>query len=231
MKYVVKMFEEYWLRVCEDHMEELYDLEKATVFNTKKAAKNAINDFNMVEYCEILKLEEELPKFLEWKAGGMIRRSLPKLNKSYSRPYNGEGLEDVIDWHLYLKEHEDEISYTDYKTWPDVHEFLDNFYKTESYWEGDYGKLVHSFKLMVSKEANYSKFKKELNKLTPYVSYKEDDYLIFSIFDHELSEYESRYFHYKSDKDCKIMDDRGNTKLKGTLKECFNKIKQYYYYE
>jgi hypothetical protein len=232
MHYVIQMFDDFWLRDGDGQVEEIHDLEAATKFKTKKAAKEVIDSITFAEYCKIKKLSEVLPKFLEWKQGGMVRREIPKIS-GMSRKYDGEGLEEVIAFHKYHHDHEQEVRYEDYRTWPNVDRFLECFYKMERYHSADYTKTMDTFQMKVERTAAYTTFKKELKLLLPHITHiGEDGFAIMSIFDHECSAYESRYFLYNGDKDeHHIKNHYDRVLFTGTLKQCFEEIRARYYYE
>jgi hypothetical protein len=229
--YVIQLFDEYWLRDANDHIDEVYDLEAATQFKTKKAAKALIASVTLSEYCKIQKYADILPDFLEWKKNGMVRREIPKITEE-SRKYDGEGLEEVIAFHKYHHTHQQEIRYKDYATWPDVEDFLECFYKTGHYHSMDATETMTTFSVKVNQTAEYEIFKKELELLVPHVTWFDDGYACMSIFDHECSEYESRYFLFNKDEDKHVIrNHRGSELYSGTLEECFYRISGRYYYE
>ena len=51
--YVIQIFDDYWVRDGEGQVEEIHDLEAATQFKTKKAAKEVISSLTYAEYCKI----------------------------------------------------------------------------------------------------------------------------------------------------------------------------------
>ena len=232
MKYVVKMFDQYWLRECEDHMEEIYDLEQATQYDSKDAAKSAIGRFTYGEYCKIVQYKRALVSFKKWRGAGMIRRELPLVSEDWNRPFNPDvdGLLEVIKFKLFVAENEMQVTQENYNTWPDsLNEYLSCFYDKESYYEDmDTGKLGHTFQIMVTPgKATFEEFKAQLETLMPYVSYKDDDgWLIFPIFDKDLSAYGTRYLHYDPVTEMAHVED-----YQGNLEDCFGAIERYYYYE
>lgn len=230
--YVIQIFDDYWIRDGDGQVEEIHDLEAATQFKTKKAAKEVVNSITHAEYCKIKKLSDELPTFLEWKQDGMVRRELPKISKM-SRKYNKEGLKEVIAFHKYHRDHEDEIRSEDWRTWPNVGHFLECFYDMERYNSEDYATTTDTFKVKVERTAEYKTFKKELKLLLPHITHiDKDGFATMSIFDHELSFHETRYFLYDKDKDeHHIKNHYGRMLFTGTMKQCFEEIRARYYYE
>jgi hypothetical protein len=232
--YVIQLFEDYWLRDGEGQVEEINDLEAATKFKTKKAAKEVVSSITFSEYCKIKNLSDVLPEFLEWKQRGMVRREIPKISKK-SRKYDGEGLEEVIAFHKYHKDHEREVRHEDWSTWPNVGHFLECFHDMERYHSEDYTKTMDTFKLKVERTAEYKTFKKELKILLPHITHiDEDGFAIMSIFDHELSYHETRYFLYDKNSvkdEHHIKNHYDHVLFSGTLKQCFEEIRTRYYYE
>lgn len=230
MQYVVKMFDKYYMKVNEDSIDEIYDLESATIFSSKAAAIEATKEFTMTEHCNVVKHDDVIEDFLKWKDGGMVRRNLPKLNKIYSRDYDNDPLEVVIDWTIYKKEHENKISYEHYTTWPNIGQFCKNFYDVESYYNDDYSNMFHTFRIKVDRDNSFKDFEKEYWLLDSYVTFEDDDGgKIYPIVDHELSEYDSRSLYVDGDS-CKIVG-RFDILFEGTLEECFNEIRSRYYYD
>ena len=94
---------------------------------------------------------------------------------------------------------------------------------------------MDTFKLKVERAAEYITFKKELKILLPHITHiDEDGFAIMSIFDHECSEYESRYFLYDKDPakdEHHIKNHYDRVLFSGTLKQCFEEIRTRYYYE
>lgn len=229
-KWVIQLFKEYWVKEQDNCCLEIYDLEQATQYNTKKEASEFINKTNFVQYSKILRYNDVIEKFLEWKNSGMIRREIPLITSS---KYNGEGLDDVIKFHINHVENENTVSYEDYQTWPNFDKFLIHFYDLQSYHNNDYSELYHTFRLKFDKDGcNFNKFKEELEKLIPYVTYVDaGGDLIFPIFDKDLSEFGTRYFYYNPREDKHTLYESSYRQHKGNLKQIFDIIKNHYYYE
>ena len=239
MKYVIKMFEEYYFRDAGDCVEELYDLEQATIFTSKKSAKEAIHTLaGMGDYCDILKFDDIIEDFRKWKDAGMVRRTLHKVDESKSKKYDGEGLEEVIEHRIWAFNNP-QSRYEDAKTWPDVGHFLENFYDTEFYSNHDYTERYMSFQIKLHKQKSvFSKFKEEMEKLLPHVTYVDEDgegYKIFRVFEHTLGEHGIYSFYYDESQDfhkiVKTTYGSDRDTFKGTLKQCFEKLKKYHYKE
>ncbi len=250
MKYIISLFKNiegrgYFFRDAGDHVEEIYDLEKATIFSSKKAAEEAVKSTKMEEYCKIEKYDDLIEEFLKWKEAGMVRRTIPKINKKVSRPYNGEGLEEVIEFKKYHHTHEAEITYEHWKTWPYLSKFLDNFYDHEFYTNRNYTESYMTFKIKIERnKSSFEKFKEEFDRLIPHVTYKIPgetndgipvEYLCFSIFEHTCSEHGiyNFYFNTFEDKHKIVKTTYGHTRdyFQGTFEECYNEIKSELYYD
>lgn len=224
--YVIKLFENWWVReVDQEVFHEIYDLEKATQYKTKKEAKAFLENITLSEYAEIVKYEDEIDKFLQWKEQGMIRRVL---SMRKSKAYNGEGLKEVIQFHKNNYLDDMSVDYEDYKTWPKINNFMTYFYDIEAYHnKNEFEGLEFTFQIKVEKDCLFSQFKKEIKQLEKHVTYIDDDgYMVFPIFDKDLSQFGTRHFLYNPNEDKHKVEH-----FEGTLKQCFEHIKKHYYYE
>lgn len=232
MKHVIKMFDKYYLRNHDDYIEEIYRLDCATVFNSKSEAKKVIGNISYEDHCKIVPYEKELEAFKKYFDSGMIRRTINKINKEYSRPYDEENdtISDVINFYIFNSENNEEVKYTHYRTWPRLYLLTKTFFEHQAFWDLSYKNIYHSFQIAINKKVSFEDFKKEFNLFKDYVTFKEEDYLIFRIFDHELSEYETRSLLFKNEEDCKITG-RYSDIFSGTLEECFKVIQKDFYYD
>ena len=238
MPFVIKAFDKYYIRDREDHIEEIYDLDQATVFISKKEAEAICNQSNLAEYFKIIDIVPEKEKYDAWKTEGMIRRTLPKIDKKMSRKYNGESIPEIIKFFKYVSENEDKVAQKDYETWPKLYAKAAILFDFVSYWDKAYTKKTHSVSITVKKDSDYSIFEKELNLALPHITHIEDGYYIIPIMDHELSMYESRNLLIKVAEGpirhhhaCKISGNRYREIYKGSLIDCFKDIKNNYYYD
>ena len=229
-KWVIKLFEQYWVKEQESSCLEIYDLEQATQYDTKKSAQDFINKTRMAEHSIIVKYDDVISEFLEWKKNGMIRRTIPL---TISSRYNGEGMDDVIKFHLFTRGHEMAITHEDYMTWPNINKFTKHFGKIIFVDSDDYSELYCSFDIKLNRDDyDFEVFKNELNKLIPYVSYKDaGGRLIFWIMDKDLSEFGTRYLYYNTKEDKHVIYESRFVEHKGTLKQLFDIIRKDYYYE
>lgn len=228
------MFDQYWMVDKGDSIEEVYDLECATRFKTKKEAKALIDDTKYEEYCEVVKYDDVIGDFMEWKNAGMVRRHISKIDRSYSRPFDKDkdDLESVINFYKFHTENEDSVKFSDYTTWPNLDFFLKNFYHLNSYYTDGMSDKLMSAQLMVNKNADFDTFKKEVELMSQYVTFMDDDGLcVFDIFEHTLSEFDSYYFHYNKNEDKHKIVGRYRKMFSGSLEKCFEEIKREYYYE
>ena len=226
----------YYVRINNNkNFDEIYNPSFATHFNTKEEAKKWIDTYSsMAEYSKVVEFQNACNKYKEWEKAGSIRRTLNCVNLSMSRPYNNESIDDVIDWWIYTTLNEDQIKYEDYKTWPDLHQMSKHLFCIESYRNKDYSEEYITFQIRTSRSGKFKEFEKELNRVMNKVTYKtDDDYLIFPIFDHYLSEGgNSEYLEiHPKTKHARISNRYGPVKEFNSLKEAFKYIKKERYYE
>ena len=225
----------YYVRVVNNTtFEEIYDPKQATQFKTKKEAQKWI-DFasQMKTNSKVVEYRESVQQFLDWANNGMVRRTLNCINRTMSRPYNNEPLEEVIDWWIYSRANDGEIDYDDYKTWPELYSITKHLWDVNGYHSKDYKKLYISFDIYSKQIGQFEDFEKELNMVLDKITFKDEEgYLILPIFDHYLSEHGnsvSLLIHPETKK-VKIggrwRDDEFNS-----LEDAFNYIKKERWYE
>ena len=225
----------YYVRVVNNTtFEEIYDPKQATQFKTKKEAQKWI-DFasQMKTNSKVVEYRESVQQFLDWANNGMVRRTLNCINRTMSRPYNNEPLEEVIDWWIYSRANDGEIDYDHYKTWPELYSITKHLWDVNGYHSKDYKKLYISFDIYSKQIGQFEDFEKELNMVLDKITFKDEEgYLILPILDHYLSEHGnsvSLLIHPETKK-VKIggrwRDDEFNS-----LEDAFNYIKKERWYE
>ena len=218
----------------ETTFDEIYNPKFATQFKTKREAQQWIDvSSSMKQFSKVVDFEESVQKYEEWFNSGTVRRTLACLNRTMSRKYNNESLEEVIDWWIYAQINDDEIDYEDYETWPQLHSMSKHLFDVEGYRSDDYENLYITFQIYTEQDGNFDEFQRELNMILDKVTYKDDDgYLILPIFDHYLSEggnSASLLIHPETQK-VKI-DGRWENEEFSSLEEAFNYMKKERYYE
>lgn len=215
--------------------DEILDPHFATVFNQKKQAKDwAKENITFTEYVKVVQSEPEDKKFDEWVQKGMIRRSFNVINKEISRKYNNESPEDVLkQLILFQRTDENEYSYKDYATWPNLNSVFEFLFDTESYVSRKNDDDYHTFSIYVKPDSKYKNFEKEIQLIIPHITYFDSDGgKIISIFD--------RFLSAGGDSACLVANNDGTFSVKGayfrplehkSLEECFGFIKKYRYYE
>jgi hypothetical protein len=196
MSYIIKhSFGEdgdYYVRLKNNtSFEEVYDPSYATLFETEDEANKWINTYSSKsEYSKVVSWNREYKKYLKWAREGTVRRQLFCINQSMSRPYNNESLTEIIDWHIYRVNNVDSIKYEHFKTWPSLHSCSKHLWCVEAYLDRESSIRYLAFEIFTNKNGKFKDFEKELNMVIDKATYKDyDDYLIFPIFDHYLSEY------------------------------------------
>jgi hypothetical protein len=142
------------------------------------------------------------------------------------------GPAEVLAWRLaYRKLPEKAVSYETFRTWPDLFQMFYHLHKETSYHTKDYKTKMHTVSLNTSRDAKYENFYREFSLILNECDFiDEEGRKIFPIFDHELSEYQTRYFAFSGYENCAITNGR-YTLFEGTFEECFNLMKREYWYE
>jgi hypothetical protein len=216
--------------------DEIYNPKFATQFNSKKEAEQWINTYSsMADNSKIVETADAIEQFEKWVNSGTIRRTLSCINTSKSRPYNNESVDEVIDWWIYAKENDGEIKFEHYQTWPNLYQICKHLWDVRRYSNIRYTEYYLTFEIYTKQNGKFEEFEVELNKVMDKVTYKDEDgYLVFPIFDNNLSEHGnsvSLLIHPETKK-VKI-DGRYSWDEKefSSLKEAFDYMKKERYYE
>ena len=198
----------------------------ATLFNTKEEAQNFCKTFDL----EDVKIDRKEKHYKSFDKCNYVYRQINKIDNTHSRNFNSETPEEILEWWKKTKSlPEKSVKFEHYRTWPHLFSVFDHLWDLVSYNSRDYKEQYQTCQIKVLIDSSLESFKKELDLVLVYCTFFQDGYKVFPIIDHELSEYESRYFLYKDDSDCKITN--GNyDKFSGTLEQCLNKMKQQYWY-
>lgn len=183
----------YYVRlVGNETLEEIYNPNFATLFNTEKEALEFINTYSpspLPAFSEVVKSKDAIDAYDKWVNSGAVRRTLECINVTKSRPYNGESLDEVIDWWVYVKLNPNQIKTECYKTWPELFQMSKHLFDVQGHHNQDYSECYITFQIYTSQNGNFEEFNEELNRVMDKVTYKDDDgYLIFPVLDHYLSE-------------------------------------------
>jgi hypothetical protein len=198
----------------------------ATLFSTKKEALRFCTTFDM----DGVKIDLKERHFKSFDDCKYVFREIPKVNYTHSKKYTVETPKEVLEWWMQYKNlPERSVKYDDYKTWPKLYSLFTYLFDLATYNSRDYKEKYETCQIKVPKSGNIKDFRAELNLVLDFCTFFNEGYKVFPIFDHELSQYESRYFLYKSDDDCQITNG-SYTKFEGTFEEVFNKIRNEYYY-
>lgn len=234
--YIICMFEKYYVRINELNThwtatwDEIYNPHFATAFKSMaEARKWLLKNTNLIEYAVPVLQDEALEKYDKWMNAGSVRRTINFIDNNLSRKYNNESAEDVLAWRLAIEP--DKMRFADYKSWPDLHQKFQNLFSVQTFHNEEYTEKFTSVELYFKKSANFEIFTKELNLVLPKITRIKDGYKIFNVFDRFLSEGgDSVTFCYRSDEDCMI-DGRWSTRIKGSLRTCFDYLIKERYYE
>lgn len=206
---------------------EVYSPKNATQFTTaKKATDWGKNNTTFGDYIVAVTYDSAVEKFDQWIADGMIRRSFPALDQKISRKYDPEKDDKyaVLDWRM--KSH-DNIRYEDYKTWPYLYSIFNHLWGVQTYMDS-----TMSFQIWVKKDSKFENFKEELDLILDKVTYREDNDIVLSIFDHFCGEGGNFAYLVKHDHDTWSVKTRYSFEVKKkTLEDCFDFMKRERYYE
>jgi hypothetical protein len=226
----------YYVRVIDkSSFDEVYAPQCASQFDTKTEAQEWIETYSsMKENSSVVDFFESAAEYLQWTNEGTVRRTLSCINRSMSRPYNNEPIDEVIDWWIYQRHNVTKIDYDDYKTWPHLHQVSKHLWEVNAYHSRDYKELYIGFEIYTKPDGNFEEFEREINRVIAKTTYKDEDgYLIFPIFDHFLSEHGNSVYlliHPKS-KEVKISGCYSyNNSEFPSLEKAFEYIKANRYY-
>lgn len=241
MSYIIKHdFDQdipYYVRlVGPKKFEELYNPKFATNFKTKKEAQEFVDKYSsMAEYSKIVDAVSAIDEYDKWVESGTVRRTLSCINTSMSRPYNGESLDEVIDWWVYQKHNDSKIKFKHYETWPELYSISKHLFSVNSYHNREYTEKYIAFEIKTPKDGNFIEFETELNMVLDKVTYKTDEgYLIFPIFDYFLSEHGNSVSLLIHPETKKVKIGKGRYSRDdefASLEDAFNYMKQERYYE
>ena len=228
--------EHYYVRTLSNNkeFEEVYNPKFATTFNTTEEAQSWIDTYSsMADFSKIVEASEAIEDYEQFVNGGTVRRTLACINTSMSRPYNGEGLKEVIDWWIYANLNDDEIKFEDYQTWPRLYSISKHLSEVQTYHNKEYTEEYITFEIYTEPKGRFKDFEKELNMVIDKVTLKDGDgYLDFPIFDHYLSEggnSVSLFIHPETHK-VRIGGRWGSDDF-DSLKDAFDYMKRERYYE
>lgn len=225
----------YYVRINNDKtFDEVYDLNVATKFTVKSQAQDWIDTYSrMSEYSVIAEYNKEVTLYNKWIKNGMIRRTLDCIDQRMSRPYNGESIDEVIDWHIFNMQNEYLIKYEHWKTWPALYTITKHLFSIKRYYSKD-DEYSITFQIYTPQDGKYEDFQADINRVIDKVTYKDKDgYLIFPVFDFYLSEggnSVSLMFHPETNK-AKIEGRWSCDNEYDSLEDAFNYLRKKRYYE
>jgi hypothetical protein len=206
-----------------------HDPNLADKFKTVKDAKVFSSRFDYDTKVE--KLDKHQKIFVN---SDYVYRSIPLIDTSMSIKYDADKHTqiDVLNFKINHRKRSDKsIRYEDYRTWPELWSVFKHLWSFESYSKNNGAVQMFTCSIRVNKKSDFKEFKEDLELVKPHCTFVSDDgYLVFPIFDHDLSEYGTRYLHYKTDEDCKIVESRWSEYV-GDLKKCFDIMEAKFYYD
>jgi hypothetical protein len=201
---------------------------KAKRFANKDDAKEFLKLFDM-EGAKIDRADTHLQKFDRCDYKYM---EINLLDPTFDIPYNSHSPQEVISWWINIKKlDEREVSSKNYQTWPKPWTVTSHLWDISVYNSRINRETYTTFEVFTRRDGDFIKFQSEIEMVKSHCTFiGEDGYIRFPIIDRELSEYEKREFLYKTESDCKITNIRYDL-FKGTMDQCFEKMKLSYWYE
>ena len=225
--YIIKVFDEYFLKDDGDYVIETYSPILATDFKTKKEAKEYVaKNTEWKENATIVKRTQKLiDGFNAWLTT-MERRRFEKIDRSgkYDFEPSKHGRDAVFEFWMNEHNHTDAMPFESFVTWPDLSEYFKNLYSVCR--TGDHAYYVECW---FRNGDDYNMFEKEMVYLFEHVTVDE---LEISVFDRFLCEGGDKV-HFtinRSLTDIK-MKSRFNETSFTSLKECFDFMVNERYYE
>jgi hypothetical protein len=238
MLYIIKTFDSYYVQAGETSWNEIHDPNFATTFSSKKKAETWMKEHTtFAGYAKYLPRTTEVTDYNERMKVGIVRRTLAYVDNSFSRPYNKEKDTpmDVLDWRYKYKDEGSEVRSEDYSTWPDLSQLFKHLMSVESYFDSKREGTLRTFQIKVAPNSTFAGFIKELRFIIDKIELIDnpyDGYKMIKIFDHNLSEYDTYFIHYKNDDDVKVCGSRHIlTHCAGNIEKVFDYIKQNLYYD
>jgi hypothetical protein len=188
----------------------------------------------MADFSRIVDLSTATRDFDNLVNSGSARRTLNCIDQTMSRPYNGEGLDEVIDWHVYRKENDSKIKFEHYSTWPELYTLSKHLWEVVEYSDRNLKESYIGFEIHTSRVGVFKEFEEDINRVIDKVTYKDDDgFLIFPVLDHFLCEggdSVSLLIHPKTG-EAKV-EGRWVEEIKfSSLEDAFNYLKKERYYQ
>ena len=220
----------YYIKIDPDSAQQCYSPAVATVFGSKEDAMQWVHkNTSLSEYTSGVLLTEAMADFESWLNTGGYRCEITLIDNKYSRKYNNESKENVVDWLIWFKQNSNKVRYEDYATWPKLYELFNHIWELLRYEDNTLG-----FRMFIRSDSNLESFKNEieyvLSKTTHRNKQSEKE---IGIFDHYLSEHGNSVKISTDDSGLNfiVRSAYGSEKMKGTLDKIFNYLKSERYYE
>ncbi|MEX0930982.1 MAG: hypothetical protein WDZ68_01675 [Candidatus Paceibacterota bacterium] len=234
MKYVIKLFDQYYLRVNKDTWDEVYSPYFATTFPKAKDAKKWVEDnTTFSDSAKAVRVDRAIANYDKWVEAGMVRRTFNFLDGDISRFYNNEDKYQILEWRWkYLNTPDFEIKQEHYNSWPNLYDVFEHLWSFEKYHSEDFYEHFFTIKIRVRKDSEYAKFKEELDLVLDRLNFfDKDGCLVINVFDSRcVIGYAVKLFKRPDGK--WYVEGRYN-QIVGptTLKKCFEYLKAEAYYE
>lgn len=238
--YIIKSFDKCYIfaNPREETFLEVYSPYKATTFKTEKAATQWINEnTDWKDYLVPIKRTDQLlEEFDSWVNGGMLHRSIKKVDKSGTHDYDESkhGLIDVLNFYI-NHEDNDGVSFESYQTWPELYSVSTHIWCVDGYMSRSGGSMHTARFVFRQGKSTFEDFKKEFDLVvTTNPTYVNDNgNHLFTVFDHYLHEGGNCVLLEEVDreKDEYVVLGRGTyPDMEGTLEECYQYLLKHRYY-
>lgn len=225
--YIIKVFDQYFLKDDGDYVIETHSPILATDFKTKKEAKDYVaKNTEWKEYATIVKRTQKMvDEFNAWLST-MQRRRIEKIDRSGKYDFNQSkhGRDEVFDFWMNKHSKPGAMSDESFLTWPYLSAYFKNLYSV-----GRTGDNQYYVECWFRVGDDYNTFEKEMVYLFDHVTVDE---LKISVFDHFLCEGGNKVdFTINRSLSEVTVEERFNKKSFKSLKECFDFMVKERYYE
>lgn len=225
---IIQLFDQYYVadRGEDDTFDETYSPFVATEFPTVDDANEWVRkNTDFEDFITIIEdVDDHREQFSKWMEKGMVRRTLPKKDKSGKYDYdpNVHTTIDIFNFHFYAL-FRDDVPMSSYTSWPDMYTVYTHIYDAKKT-----GGTVHST-IKVPSNSTFETFKSEIEFILSHVS--DISKVDFSVMDHYLSEHGNSVKLINHDVYGDEWEIYGSEKHEGTLESCFDYLRQYRYYD
>lgn len=225
--YIIKIFDQYFLKDDGEYVIETYSPIVATGFETKAEAEEYVTkNTEWKPYADIVERTKKMvDDFNEWSVL-MQRRKIEKIDRTGKYDFDPakHGRDGVFDFWLNHQE-QPNIPIESYRTWPELSEYFKNLYGVRRV--SDNGYYIECW---FKPGDDYHTFEKEMTYLFDHIPCRE---IIIKVFDRFLCEGGDsvKITVNRQLTDIKVSGRYVSTTTYRTLKDCFDYLVKERYYE